>query len=57
MTVGNFPIHPEGFFEGHMAPWLHPFPLIMGLFTDIETHSGERMIVFTLKTDLDNSLR
>ena len=35
MTVGNFPIHPEGFFEGHIAPWLHPFPLIMGLFTVI----------------------
>ena len=33
MTVGNFPIHPEGFFEGHVAPWLHPVPLIMGLFT------------------------
>ena len=27
---------------------------VAGLFTDIETHSGERMIVFTLENDLDN---
>ena len=25
---------------------------VTGLFTDIETHSGERMIVFTLENDL-----
>lgn len=30
---------------------------VTGLFTDIESHSGERMIVFTLETDLDNSFR
>ncbi len=30
---------------------------VTGLFTDIETHSGERMIVFTLESDLDNSFR
>ena len=30
---------------------------VTGLFTDIETHSGERMIVFTLENDLDNTFR
>ena len=30
---------------------------VTGLFTDIETHSGERMIVFTLEHDLDNTFR
>ena len=30
---------------------------VTGLFTDIETHSGERMIVLTLESDLDNSFR
>lgn len=30
---------------------------VTGLFTDIETHSGERMIVFTLENDLDNMVR
>ena len=30
---------------------------VTGLFTDIETHSGERMIVFTLENDLDNLFR
>jgi len=30
---------------------------VIGLFTDIETHIGERMIVFTLEKDLDNTFR
>ena len=30
---------------------------VTGLFTDIETHCGERMIVFTLERDIDNSVR
>ncbi len=30
---------------------------VAGLFTDIETHSGERMIVFTLENDLDTMVR
>lgn len=30
---------------------------VTGLFTDIETHSGERMIVFTHEHDLDNTFR
>ncbi len=30
---------------------------VTGLFTDIETHIGERMIVFTLENDLDNTSR
>ncbi len=30
---------------------------VTGLFTDIETHSGERMIVFTFEHDLDNTFR
>jgi len=30
---------------------------VTGLFTDIETHIAERIIVFTLETDLDNSFR
>ncbi len=30
---------------------------VTGLFTDIETHIGERMIVFTLDHDFDSRLR
>ena len=30
---------------------------VTGLFTDIETHIGERMIVFTLETDFDATNR
>ncbi len=30
---------------------------VTGLFTDIETHIGERMIVFTLETDFDTTNR
>lgn len=30
---------------------------VVGLFTDIETHIGERMIVFTLNRDLDLHVR
>lgn len=30
---------------------------VTGLFTDIETHIGERIIVFTLESDLDSTFR
>lgn len=30
---------------------------VTGLFTDIETQIGERMMVFTLETDLDTTFR
>ncbi len=30
---------------------------VTGLITDIDTHIGGRMIVFTLKTDLENTFR
>jgi uncharacterized protein YbcI len=30
---------------------------VTGLFTDIETHISERMIVFTLENDLENTFR
>ena len=33
VTVGHFPINPEGFWDGYVSPWLKPFPLIMGFFT------------------------
>lgn len=33
VTIGNFPVNPDGFFEGYVAPWIQPFPLMMGLFT------------------------
>jgi cytochrome bd ubiquinol oxidase subunit II len=33
VTAGNFPVNPETFFEGFVAPWIQPFPLAMGAFT------------------------
>lgn len=33
LTAGFFPINPENFYEGYVAPWMKPFPLLMGLFT------------------------
>ncbi|MDT7042547.1 cytochrome d ubiquinol oxidase subunit II [Candidatus Nitronereus thalassa] len=33
VTAGNFPVKPESFFEGFVAPWIQPFPLVMGVFT------------------------
>jgi len=33
VTAGHFPVKPASFFEGFVAPWIQPFPLVMGLFT------------------------
>ncbi len=33
VTAGHFPENPTSFFEGFVAPWIQPFPLVMGLFT------------------------
>lgn len=33
VTAGHFPVNPESFYEGFVAPWIQPFPLVMGLFT------------------------
>lgn len=33
ITVGHFPVKPDGFFEGYVSPWMRLFPLAMGLFT------------------------
>lgn len=33
LTAGFFPVNPENFFEGYVAPWMKPFPLLMGVFT------------------------
>ena len=33
ITVGNFPVNSESFFQGYVSPWIQPFPLLMGLFT------------------------
>lgn len=33
ITIGHFPVNPKNFFDGFVAPWFQPFPLVMGLFT------------------------
>lgn len=33
LTVGHFPLQPNGFVDGYVLPWIQPFPLVMGLFT------------------------
>jgi cytochrome d ubiquinol oxidase subunit II len=32
ITAGNFPVNPDTFFEAYVSPWMHSFPLMMGLF-------------------------
>ena len=31
ITAGNFPVHPDNFFEGYVSNWIQPFPLATGL--------------------------
>ncbi len=33
ITAGDFPGKPDSFWEGFVAPWIRPFPLVMGVFT------------------------
>lgn len=33
MSAGRIPAHPASFYQGYVAPWLHPYGLLLGAFT------------------------